>query len=292
MYGSTVEDVMTGFKVHSLGWHSVFCIPEQPAFLGTTPANSPDTLVQARRWATGLLEIFLSKLCPFLGIDRNIMVCQRMVYAYFNLWGFLSVATFFYAILPALCLLSGKSFLPGISEPAFAIAVALFVSVYGFTLFEFLRIGGSIREWWNNQSMWLIQYLSPFLLGTFDVLMKLLRVSETVFVVTPKGTGDEDDACESDFTFDSSSLFIIPTTVLFINLAAIVSGSVIFVSGRYHIYRDKLFAEYFCSVWVVINLWSFVKGLVRKGKRGIPWSVVMKSGALALILCGSTWRQN
>eukprot|EP00253_Pinus_taeda_P029721 PITA_29721 len=256
MYGSTVEDVMTGFKVHCLGWHSVFCIPEQPAFLGTTPANGPDTLVQVRRWATGLLEIFFSKLCPFLGIDRNIMVCQRMVYAYFTLWGFLSVATFFYAILPALCLLSGKSFLPGISEPAFAIAVALFVSIYGFTLFEFLRIGGSIREWWNNQRMWLIQFLSPFLLATFDVLMKLLGVSETVFVVTPKGTGDDDDAC------------------------------------RYHIYRDKLFAEYFCSVWVVINLWSFVKGLVRKGKRGIPWSVVMKSGALALILCGTTWGQN
>lgn len=292
MYGSTVEDVMTGFKIHCLGWHSVFCIPEQPSFLGTAPSNSPDSLVQMRRWVTGLLEIFLSKLCPFLGFDRNIMVRQRMVYAYFTLWGFLSVATFFYAILPALCLLSGKSFLPSISNPAFAIAVALFVSIYGFKLFEFLCVGGSIREWWNNQRMWLIQSLSPYLLATFDVLMKLLRVSETAFVVTPKGTGDEDDCCESDFTFDSSSLFIMPTTVLFINLAAIVSGSVIFVSGRYHIFRDKLFAEYFCSIWVVINLWPFVKGLARKGKRGIPWNVVMKSAALALILCGSAWRQN
>jgi hypothetical protein len=140
--------------------------------------------------------------------------------------------------------------------------------------------------------MRLIQCLSPFLLATFDVLMKLLGVSETVFVVTPKGSGDEDDCGEVDFTFDSSSLFIPPTTVLFINLAAIVSGSVVFVAGRDDIFRDKLFAEYFCSVWVVINLWPFVKGLVRKGKRGIPWSVLMKSAALALLLCGSAWRQN
>jgi cellulose synthase A len=114
MYGSTVEDVMTGFKVHCLGWHSVFCIPEQPAFMGTAPANGPDCLVQMKRWVTGLLEIFLSKLCPFLGIHRNIMVRQRMMYAislYGESW---SVATFCYAILPAFCLLSGKSFLPGV----------------------------------------------------------------------------------------------------------------------------------------------------------------------------------
>jgi hypothetical protein len=118
-------------------------------------------------------------------------------------------------------------FILQISKPAFAIAVALFVSIYGFKLWEFLRIGGSIREWWNNQRMWLIQCLSPFLFAVFDVLMKLIGVSETVFVVTPKGSGDEDDCGEGDFTFDSSSLFIPPTTVLFINLVAIVSGSVV-----------------------------------------------------------------
>jgi len=285
MYGSTVEDVITGFKVHCLGWHSLFCIPEQPAFLGSAPANGPDSLVQQKRWATGLLEIFVSKFCPFLYIHRNITVRQRMMYAYFSLWGIWSVATFCYAILPAFCLLSGKSFLSGISKPAFAIAVALFLSSYGFTLWEFLRFGCSIREWWNNQRMWLIQCLSPWIFATFDVLMKLIGVSETVFVVTPKGSEDEDVV---DFTFDSSSLFIPPTTVLFINLVAIVSGSACFMAGKYDSLRDNLFAEYLCSFWVVMNLWPFVKGLVRKGKRGIPWTTVIKSAVLAMFL-SSTW---
>lgn len=282
---------MTGLKVHSLGWHSVFCIPEQPAFLGNAPANGPDSLVQQKRWATGLMEIFLSRLCPFLNIRKNIMVRQRMMYAYFNLWGMWSLATICYAILPAFCLLSGKSFLPRISEPAFAIAVALFVSIYGFKLWEFLHIDSSIREWWNNQRMWLIHCLSAWIFAMFDVLMKLIGVSETVFVVTPKASGDEDVCNEGDFTFDSSALFIPPTTVLFINLVAIISASVRSMAGKYGILRNKLFAEYFCSIWVVINLLPFVKGLVRKGKRGIPWSVVIKSAALALLLC-STWRHN
>ena len=114
MYGSLVEDIMTGLKIHCLGWHSVFCIPEQPTFMGTAPANVPDNLLQMKRWVTGLLEIFVSKLCPLLGIHRNIMIRQRMVYAYFTLLGIWSVATFCYAILPAFSLLSGKLFLPAV----------------------------------------------------------------------------------------------------------------------------------------------------------------------------------
>ena len=96
---------------------------------------------------------------------------------------------------------------------------------------------------------------------------------------------------EGDFTFDSSALFIPPTIVLFINLVAIILGSVRSMTGKYDMLRDKLYAEYLCSVWVVINLLPFLKGLVRKGKRGIPWSVVIKSAALALLLC-TTWTQN
>ncbi|KAH9322083.1 hypothetical protein KI387_016722, partial [Taxus chinensis] len=38
-YVSTVEDVMTGLKVHSLGWHSIYHPPEQPAFIGCAPRN-------------------------------------------------------------------------------------------------------------------------------------------------------------------------------------------------------------------------------------------------------------
>eukprot|EP01018_Ginkgo_biloba_P019787 Gb_03770 [translate_table: standard] len=284
IYGSTTEDVLTGLKLHIMGWHSIYCTPENPAFLGSAPGNGPDTLVQQKRWATGLLEIFVSKLSPLLGIKRSIMVRQRMIYAYFSLWAVWSVPTLCYAVLPAYSLLSGKSFLPKISEPAFGTAAALFVSVYGFKLLEYVHNDCSIREWWNNQRMWLIVSVSSWLYALFDVLLKLIGLCETVFVVTPKGSDkDEDeDGEEGEFTFDSSSLYIPPTTLLLVNVAAIIRVSM----GGYEMWK-RLLAEYICSVFVVLNLWPFLKGLVRKGKRGIPWTVVIKSSLLALLVCSS-----
>ncbi|KAH9307461.1 hypothetical protein KI387_035372 [Taxus chinensis] len=286
MYGSTVEDVMTGLKVHSLGWHSIYYTPEQPAFMGCAPGNGPDILVQNKRWAAGLLEILMSKLCPLLGKQRQLMLRQRMLYAYFTVSPITSVAVLCYAILPAFSLLTGKSFLPKIQDPAFITAAGLFISVHGYGHYEHLTSGCSAREWWNSLRTWLITILSASLFAIFDVVMKLMGLSETVFVVTPKG-GDEEEASVGDFTFDSSPLFIPPTTVILINLAAIIQRTSQIVGGHSEL-KDNLFGEYFCSVWVLINLRPFLKGLVRKGKLGLPWSIVIKSGALALFVC-RTW---
>ncbi|KAH9307453.1 hypothetical protein KI387_035364, partial [Taxus chinensis] len=287
LYGSTAEDILTGLKIHNLGWHSLAFDPEEPGFMGCVPGSGPDSLVQQKRWATGLLEVFVSKSCPFLGIKRSITLRQRMAYAYFNLWAICSLPVLCYAILPALCLLHGKSFLPKVSEIFFPIAVALFVSVYGFQLLQYIRCGCSLREWWNNQRMWFIVCISSWLFALFDVVKKLVGLSETVFVVTPKGSDEEGQGDEGEFTFDSTPLIIVPTTVLFISMAGVIWNTVSLVGGGDDI-RERLYAEYLCSIFVIINLWPFVKGLVRKGKKGIPWSVIMKSGVLAVFLC-STW---
>ncbi|GLJ23957.1 hypothetical protein SUGI_0455480 [Cryptomeria japonica] len=283
MYGSTVEDVMTGLKIHSLGWHSISFQPEEPVFMGCAASTGPDTLVQQKRWATGLLEIFVNKFCFFIGIKGSIKLRQRMLYTYFCLWAIWSVPVICYALLPAISLLHDKSFLPKISEVSFPIALVLFLSVYGYQLVQYILCGCSVREWWNNQIMWFIVCTSSWLLAVFDVAVKLLGLSDTVFVVTPKGSEEEESGDEGEFTFDSSLLFIIPTTILFLNSAGLIRSTVSLVGSGDKI-KERLFAEYLCSIWVVINLWRFVKGLVRKGKRGIPWSVIMKSGALAVFI--------
>ncbi|XP_057847609.2 cellulose synthase-like protein H1 [Cryptomeria japonica] len=281
MYGSSVEDVMTGLKIHSLGWHSIYYAPEKPCFMGCAPGNGPDSLVQYKRWATGLLEILISRLSPFLGMNRQLTLRQRMLYAYCTMSTITSMAILGYVLLPAFSLLTGKSFLPKVEDPAFTVAAGLFLSMYGNGLLEYLMCGCSVREWWNNQRMTLISRLSSHLFALFDVVMKSIGLSETVFVVTPKGC--ENEGNEGDFTFNSSPLFIPPTTVLLINLAALVQSTLQIVGGQCEV-KDMQFAEYFCSVWVVINLWPFLKGLVKKGKRGLPWSVVIKASALALFL--------
>ncbi|KAH9307456.1 hypothetical protein KI387_035367 [Taxus chinensis] len=283
IYGTTVEDVMTGLKVHSLGWNSIYYVPEKPTFMGRTPVNSPDALVQLQRGGTGLLEIFISKSSPFLGMNRHIPLRQRMVYVYLVIWPTCSVPTLCYVILPAFSLLSGKSFLPKIQDPNFAIVVAMFLSLYGFKILEHILNGCSTREWLNNQRMWFIVSISSWIFSFFDVGMKIVGLSETVFVVTPKGSGDEEQVNEGDFTFGSSPLFIPPTTVLLINLAVIFYNIIGFVGGLYGI-KDMQLAEFFCSVWVVFNLVPFLKGLVRKGKGGLPWNIVISSTALVLFV--------
>ncbi|GLJ23961.1 hypothetical protein SUGI_0455530 [Cryptomeria japonica] len=286
MYGSSVEDLMTGLKIHSLGWNSIYYSSEKPAFMGCAPGNGPDTLVQYKRWATGMLEILISRLCPFLGMNSQLTLRQRMLYAYCTLSTITSMVVLVYVLLPAFSLLSGKAFLPKIEDPTFMVAAGLFLSMYGNDLFEYLMCGCSVREWWNNQRMALISRLSSHLFALFDIVMMLVGLSEIGFVVTPKG-GENDEVNEGEFTFNSSPLFIPPTTIVLINLAALIKSTFQIVVGRCEV-KDKLFAEYFCSAWVVINLWPFLKGLVRKGKCGLPWSVVIKASCLAVFLA-RTW---
>ncbi|KAM1234421.1 hypothetical protein ACFX2J_004004 [Malus domestica] len=64
IYGSVTEDTLTGLKMHSRGWKSVYCMPERPAFKGFASINLSDRLHQVLRWALGSVEIFLSRHCP------------------------------------------------------------------------------------------------------------------------------------------------------------------------------------------------------------------------------------
>ena len=83
--------------------------------------------------------------------------------------------------------------------------------------------------------------------------MKLLGLFETIFVVTSKGSEEKENGDEGEFTFDSSTLFIIPTTILVLKLASL-SQKVISIIGNVGEIKERLFVEYLCSVWVVINL--------------------------------------
>jgi cellulose synthase-like protein len=46
VYGSITEDVVTGYKMHTRGWRSVYCITKRDAFRGTAPINLTDRLIQ------------------------------------------------------------------------------------------------------------------------------------------------------------------------------------------------------------------------------------------------------
>lgn len=46
VYGSITEDVVTGYKMHTRGWRSVYCLTKRDAFRGTAPINLTDRLIQ------------------------------------------------------------------------------------------------------------------------------------------------------------------------------------------------------------------------------------------------------
>ncbi|KAH0744800.1 hypothetical protein KY290_032793 [Solanum tuberosum] len=113
LYGSVAEDILTGLFIQSRGWKSAYCLPDPPAFLGCAPAAGPASMIQQKRWATGLFEVLLNSKSPIIGtLFGKLQLRQCMAYLQIQLWGLRSIFEVCYAILPAYCLITNSHFLP------------------------------------------------------------------------------------------------------------------------------------------------------------------------------------
>ncbi|MCE3051221.1 hypothetical protein HAX54_049149, partial [Datura stramonium] len=56
---------------------------------------------------------------------------------------------------------------------------------------KFLWSGGAILGWWNELRMWLYKRTTSYFFAFLDVMLKLLGISNSTFIVTPK-VSDED----------------------------------------------------------------------------------------------------
>ncbi|XP_008229979.1 PREDICTED: cellulose synthase-like protein B4 [Prunus mume] len=297
MYGSTTEDILTGLSIHKRGWRSIICSPDPPAFQGCAPTGGPASMTQQKRWATGLLEILLSKNCPvFHTIFANLKFRMFLAYFWVFSWALRSVPELCYAALPAYSIITNTHFLPKGQEPTYYIPIALFVLYHVYTLSEYLQTGLSIRAWWNNQRMGRITPMSAWLFGVIGVILKLCKLSgrsETVFEVTRKdqSTSTDEGTEAGTFTFDKSPIFVPPTTILLVQLTALATA----LFGLQPPAHDGLGSgplEVVCSVWLVLCLWPFLKGLFGAGKYGIPLSTILKSAGFTLLfytLCTNMW---
>ncbi|WOH05750.1 hypothetical protein DCAR_0625171 [Daucus carota subsp. sativus] len=210
------EDVLTGLEIHRKGWRSMHCTTDPASFLGCAPSTGPDTMIQTKRWATGLLEVLFSSKSPITAtINGNLQFRQCLAYMWVLSWGLWSIPELVYSLLPAYCIISGSHFLPETYEPAIVIPVAVFLIVF----------------------------------------MKLIGLSESAFVLTAKNATTNSDEVvmnkdDGKFTFNESPIFLPGTTILLVNLTALLFGIV---------------------------------GLYGKGKYGIPSLTILKSGVLALM---------
>ncbi|GAB4859448.1 hypothetical protein Ancab_010914 [Ancistrocladus abbreviatus] len=298
VYGSTTEDIVTGLRIHRKGWRSMFLNPDPPAFLGCAPTGGPGSLTQQKRWATGFTEVLFSKNSPILATLNGKLEFKA---CFFYLWmltcGLRSVPELCYTVLPAYCIITNTAFLPKVQEKAICVFASLFVSYNLYTLWEFNKLGQSIKVWWNNQKMARIYSTCSWFFGFLAIILKLLSISPTVFEITQKdqSSTEDDDHNKVDvarFTFDESPKFVAGTAILFlhlISLAIVLSR----LSQQPSLEVDGSgLGEVLCSVLVVLYFSPFLKGLFGRGKYGIPTSIMYKSIAFALLfvhLC--TWRQ-
>ena len=175
---------------------------------------------------------------------------------------------------------------------------AAFLVIYKiYTASEYLAEGLSIRAWWNNQRMSRITPMNAGFCAFLSVLLKLFRISETVFDITKKDlpsakdVGDDKDA--GRYTFDESVVFLPGTTILLVQLTAMVikllgfQPPVATQSGKH----GCGLGEIFCSVYLIICYWPFLRGLFETGKYRIPLSTILKSAILTCLfvhLCQRT----
>ncbi|MFS7960810.1 putative cellulose synthase (UDP-forming) [Helianthus anomalus] len=282
LYGSTSEDILTGINIHGKGWKSVMCSPEPLAFLGCAPSTFPSSLVQQKRWANGLTEILLSDKNPLLlTMKGNLWFRQALAYYWICLWG--------------------THFLPKLSEMAFIIPVGIFVIYNVYVLWELKRLGVSLRMWWNLQRMGRVIAMTSWFYGFLSMMLKLMGLSKTVFEVTQKehmsndGVGYHNDKNVNRFTFDKSPVFVPGVVILLVNMTALVNSVLKLSKVDYsEIWMEVLgleLGEMFCSIWLLLCFWEFLKGLFGNGKHRIPSSSIWKSGVIALFLVCS-WKRS
>ncbi|XP_045805398.1 cellulose synthase-like protein H1 [Trifolium pratense] len=283
IYGSTSEDILTGLDIHTRGWRSEICSPDPIAFRGCSPQDNIVSLIQQKRWASGLTDILLSKHNPILGfLCGKLQFREALGYVWLLCWGLRSVPEICYAALPAYCILTNSSFLP----EKLWIHGALFVTYNISTLSESLRTGLSIKTWWNTQKMMRITTMSGWFFGFLAILLKKLRISEPIFEITKKEQSSTsfDGANQNSgrFSFNESPIFLPSTTILFVQLIAL--GTCLFGWAQ-HV-RSGLgygLGEVLCSAYLVACYWPFLKGLFGTGKHGIPLSTIIKSTMLTFL---------
>jgi cellulose synthase A len=155
----------------------------------------------------------------------------------------------------------------------------MFASIFVTGILEILWSGVDLDDWWRNEQFWVIGGTSAHLFAVFQGLLKVLAGIETNFTVTTKANDEDGDFAEL-YVFKWTSLLIPPLTVLVINLVGIAAGtSYAMVSGFQS--WGPLFGKLFFSIWVLLHLYPFVKGLIGQQNRlptiVIVWSILLAS---------------
>lgn len=276
MYGSLNSDLHTSLKMHARGWRSIYCMPAYPAFKTIGLSNLPDRLNQVLQCSLGSIEILFSRHCP-IWYGKRLRLLQRMAYINATVYPFSSIPLIAYCTLPAICLITGKFIVPQISLVGTLWLMLLFFSTFACGILEIRWSGIPAYEWWNYQQFSLIGGVSAYLFAVIYGLLKLFLGNK--FVMTMLTDRYAENSFPGIYAFRWTSLLILPTTIILINMWAIIAG---FSSATKTGYSSwgPLCAKLFLSFLVMLHLYPFLKGLIVRKNR-IPTVVIVWSLLLA-----------
>lgn len=143
--------------------------------------------------------------------------------------------------------------------------------------------GVSTGEWWRNQQFWVIGGVSPHLFAVFIGLLKVIAGLDAAnFIVKsePKSSLEEDKDNNEPFSLNWTTLLIMPTTLLIINIIAIVAGISYAINNGFESW-GPLLGKLFFSFWVIAHLYPFLKGMMNRQNRTptiiLVWSILLAS---------------
>ena len=293
IYGSVTEDVVTGYRMHCRGWRSVYCTPvvgktiKKDAFRGTAPINLTDRLQQVLRWATGSVEIFFSRNNALLA-GKKLKFLQRIAYLNVGIYPFTSIFLVVYCFLPALSLFSGEFIVQKLDVRFLVYLLGITLTLCGLAVMEIKWAGIGLEEWWRNEQFWLIGGTSAHLVAVLQGLLKVIAGVEISFNLTAKASGgdDEDEEFAELYAVKWTSLMIPPLTIIMVNVIAVAVGvcrTVYSVVPQW----SRLLGGVFFSLWVLVHLYPFAKGLM--GRRGRTPTVVFVWAGLIAITISLLW---
>ncbi|KAK3118532.1 hypothetical protein QOZ80_9BG0700950 [Eleusine coracana subsp. coracana] len=260
IYGSVTEDLVTGYRMQSRGWKSVYCVTKRDAFRGTALTNLTDRLHQVLRWSSASIEIFFSRNNALLA-SRRMKFLQKIAYLNLGIYPFISIFLIVYCFLPALCLFSGQFIAQELSLTFLTYLLAISLTTSTLAVLEIKWSGISLEEWWWNEQFWLIGGTSAHFIAMLQGLLKVTAGIETSFILkSMSGGNDVDDE------FKWTSLIILPIVIIMVNLIAIAVGVTRTIYSEIPQW-SRLLGGVIFSFWVLAHVYPCTKGLMGRERR-------------------------
>ncbi|CAN0910208.1 Cellulose synthase-like protein D2 [Linum grandiflorum] len=263
-YGSTTEDVVTGYRMHERGWRSVYCVTKPDAFRGIATINLTDRLHEVLRSATGSVEILFSRNNALLA-SHKLKFLQRVAYLNVGIRPFSSIFLLVYCFLPALSLFTDKLIVPSLDIDFLVYLLIVTVTLAILAVLEIKWSGVALEEWWRDEQFWVIGGTSAHLAAVVQGMLKsIVGVDMSLNRTIPKpkkGRGNDNDQADEFaemYLIKWTSLMIPPCTIIIVNIVGIAIGFSRTISSDTSRWENFTGGALF-SLWVLVHLYPFAK---------------------------------